>query len=325
MIDSTIVATLAAIDRWSIRPTLRWRLARLQSAVVAFALGLLLVRFQVFWSLGTRTANGTVNTFEPVGILAFLDRPIAARTWRLLVGITFLAGALAFARRWYRLSAPTFACCFLVVTTYRNSWGQLMWFENLLVIHLIVLSAASLAGVPLRQSWTRSADVVSGWPMATCAIATVTTYFLAGVSKLRIGGIGWTNGDVLAHHIAYSAARLRALGGSSSPLAAPLLDQRWLLTIGAVLTVVLELLAPLVLIIHRLAPMWCAAMWTFHILIALTMFVVFPYHLAGIALVPVWWAARPPDPRNDGRADNRWARSSRAWRPRRAPLRVPWS
>ena len=50
---------------------------------------------------------------------------------------------------------------------------------------------------------------------------TVVTYVLAGLAKLRIGGVDWLVGDTLRNHVAYSAVRLEVLGARPSPLAAP--------------------------------------------------------------------------------------------------------
>jgi hypothetical protein len=77
------------------------------------------------------------------------------------------------------------------------------------------------------------------------------------------------------------------LGGVPSPLAGPLVQQTWLLTGCAAITVLAELLAPVALLGRRVAWAWTAVMWGFHAVIALTMFVVFPYPLMGVAFVPV--------------------------------------
>ena len=57
-----------------------------------------------------------------------------------------------------------------------------------------------------------------GGPVRLAAGVTVLTYVLAGVAKLRLGGLGWMVGDTLRNHVAYSAARLDLLGGTPSPL-----------------------------------------------------------------------------------------------------------
>ncbi len=272
-----------------------WLIARWWVAVHAFALGYLLVRLPAFWAVARRDRA----SFEPVGVLWWLPGPLPAAVWRLLILALLAAGvgavAAARARRWL---GPVVLALFVVVTTYRSSWGQLLWFENLLVVHLAIAAPAPVGGVALRRHDARC----PGWPLGLAATATVVTYVLAGVAKLRAGGAAWIDGDTLAHHIGWSAARLRVLGGAPSPVAGWVLDARWALGAGALVTVVAELAAPLALVGRRAAAVWVTVMWSFHALIAVTMLVVFPYPLLGLAFLPVWWCAadpvatRPPDP-----------------------------
>ena len=42
--------------------------------------------------------------------------------------------------RFPTISGPVAAFTFLVMTTYRNSWGQLFHTENLVALHLVVLA-----------------------------------------------------------------------------------------------------------------------------------------------------------------------------------------
>ena len=43
------------------------------------------------------------------------------------------------------------------------------------------------------------------WPVRVAAVVTVLTYVLAGIAKLRIGGVAWMTGDTLRNHVAFSA------------------------------------------------------------------------------------------------------------------------
>ena len=177
-----------------------------------------------------------------------------------------------------------FAPCVLVVTTYRSSWGQLLWFENLLVIHLIVLTVAVVIG-PIGENRPPP------WAMQWCAVATVVLYMLAGVAKLRYGGSAWISGDVLAHHIGYSSARLSVFGERPPLLASFAVNHTGALAVASFTTVALELVAPLALLRRWLAVVWSTAMWAMHVGIALTMAVAFPYPIVGLAFVPVVAAA----------------------------------
>jgi hypothetical protein len=190
----------------------------------------------------------------------------------------------------FRIVGPAFAVALLFVTTYRSSGGQLLWFDDLLVLHAIVIACSPAAdalrlgrrGEPAGQS------ARYGWPLRVAAIVTVVTYALAGIAKLRIGGIAWLDGDSLRNHVAYSATRLRVLGGTPSPLAEPMMRFGWLFPPLAVATLVIELGAPVVLVVSRLRAPWVALAWCMHTAIAATMFVVFPYPLALVAFAPLF-------------------------------------
>lgn len=234
------------------------------------------VRFPTFLGL----ADLHAASFEPVGILWFLGSPLPDVVWFSLLGLLFASGLVVLAGRSMGPAMAMFALCVLVVTTYRSSWGQLLWFENLLVIHLIVLTVAAVIG-PVGT------NRLPPWAMQWCAVATVLLYVLAGVAKLRYGGLGWISGDVLVRHIGYSSARLSVFGERPPLLASFAVNHPGTLTVASFAAVTLELGAPLALLRRRLAVAWSTAVWAMHLAIALTMAVVFPYPLSGLAFVPV--------------------------------------
>lgn len=293
------------IGPWLAPPAPARRLAVFRLLVGAFALVYLTVRFPAFWATAALT-----DGFDPVGALAPLGRPLPAGLVRALVVAAPLLAAAVTAGLWFRVTGPAFAAVLLVVLTYRSSWGRLLYFDNLLLLHVLVLAwspAADDLAVRLRPRATSPPPPDGpryGWPLRLCALVTVTTYVLAGAAKLRIGGLAWLDGDTLAHHVAFSAARLEVLGGTPSPAARLVLsDGRWLLTPAAVATVVLELGAPLALW-RRLRTPWVVGLWGFHAAVAATMFVLFPYPLAAVAFAPLYrlerwrWPAPPwPWPR----------------------------
>ena len=214
--------------------------------------------------------------FDPVGTLAFLDGPLPDLVIVVAVVATPMAAALMAFGRHQRLAGPLAAVGFLLLTTYRNSWGQIFHTENLVALHLIVLAV-----VPFR----RGRD--TRWAVDAMAVLTVGTYFVAGLAKLRISGTAWFDGDVLRHQIAFDNARKELLGDTSSPFAGWLLGQGRLLGPAAVMSMVVELGAPLALLHRRAAGAWCALAIGFHVAILVFMAIVFPYHLLGIALAPL--------------------------------------
>ncbi len=281
-------AMVSQCDRWLIGPAPPTRLAMFRILTGLFALAYLVVRLPVFLTL---TDAESSDALDPVGVLWWLDRPINPGIFTLIVVITLLAGAgytIGFA---FRVLGPLFAIGILTVTTYRSSWGQLLWFENLLVLHVLIV-AVSRAGDALafrKPSAPRTGDGLAyGWPLRLAGLVTVITYMMAGVAKLRIGGLNWVSGESLRNHVAYSATRLRVLGGEPSVLARPLMDHTWLFAPMAVATMALELGGLVALTGRTPRMLWVAGTWFMHVAIALTMNVVFPYPLALIAFAPLF-------------------------------------
>lgn len=277
---------LRPLDTWFAKPAPAERLAAFRILLGAFTLGYLLIRLPVFWAL----AEGRPSKFEPVGVLSLLGQPLPGDLVRVMV-VAAGAAALAFALGWhFWLSGPTLAVLMLVLGTYRSSWGQLLHFENLLVLHLVVVGLSPAAHV-LAVGASRDRPPPSscyGWPLQLAAIVTVVTYALAGLAKLRYGGLDWMVGDTLRNHVAYSATRLDLLGGRPSPLARLLVDHAWLFPPLATITVLIELGAPLALLASRLRRGWVASAWLMHLGIVGLMYIVFPYPLFGLAFAPLY-------------------------------------
>jgi len=218
--------------------------------------------------------------FDPVGPLAFLTGPVPeALVLLAVVGTPVAAAFLAFGRR-TRISGPLAALGFLFITAYRNSWGHLLHTENLVSMHLVVLALVPFFPRP-------SDDHERDWAVDALAVLTVTTYFVAGVAKLRISGSTWLDGDVLRHQIAFDNARKEVLGDTASPFAGWILRQGWLLAPAAIMTMFVELGAPIALLRGRVASAWCALAVSFHVAILVFMAILFPYHLLGIGLAPL--------------------------------------
>jgi hypothetical protein len=203
----------------------------------------------------------------------------------VVLGAAYTAGA------WFRATGPAFGLLLLVLGTYRSSWGQLLHFENLMVLQVLIVGfsrSADVLSLDARRSRGQppSSDPVYGWPVRLAALVTVLTYVLAGVAKLRLGGIDWMIGDTLRNHVAYSAARLDLLGGAPSWLGRRLVPHAWLFPPLATATVVVELAAPVALLGGRLRTAWVAAAWALHAGVAALMYVVFPYPLFLVAFAP---------------------------------------
>ena len=213
--------------------------------------------------------------FDPVGPLGVLGTPVPDLVLIGLVIATPVTCAAFAVGRVPAISGPAAAFTFLVLTTYRNSWGQLFHTENLVALHLVVLAIAAYTRTDRR------------WAIDAMAALTVGTYVVAGVAKLRISGLDWLDGDVLRHQIAFDNARKELLGDVSSPFAGWFLRQGWLLGPAAIATMAVELGAPLALLGRRWAVGWSVMAFGFHVAITVFMAILFPYQLLGIALAPL--------------------------------------
>ena len=278
------------LDAW-FAPAPAERLAAMRILVGGFALIYLVVQLPLWLGDGQFARRD----FHPLGPLGFLDEPLSRGGRLALVGAA-IALAVPFTLGWaYRVIAPLFALVLLAALTYRNSWSMPFHTENLLVLHAIVLAVA-----PAADAWrvgggpgAAGPDERYGWPLRLMAAITVTTYLIAGLAKLRLGGWAWTDGDALAEQIAIDNLRKHLMGAPMSPIAATFLEHTWLMHAMAIGTMVVELGAPIALVHRRAALAWSVAAWGFHVGVLALMAIVFPYQLIGLAYAPLLRCERP--------------------------------
>jgi hypothetical protein len=263
------------------------RLALLRILVGAFALYLVAGHYSAWVRVGQTSAS----LFEPVGVVAVLDRPLPPEVFQGLI-LACLAANVAFLVGWrYRFTGPLFAVLLLWVLSYRNSWSMIYHSANLVVLHVLILSlvpaadALSLDARRGRKGTGRDpkGDWRYGWPIRLVCAVTLLSYFVAGVAKVA-GPLGWSwaTGEALRSQIAADALRKEVLGDAGSALFYALYDQLWLFTLLAVGSLALELGAPLVLLSGRLGRGWAVSAFLMHWGIFLLMGITFRYHLAGV-------------------------------------------
>jgi hypothetical protein len=226
--------------------------------------------------------------FDPVGVLGWLDQPFTAGPVAVLSVLTFATG-VAFLLGWrFRFLAPIFALLLLVMTTHGNSWGQLLHTENLLVLHVIILSF-SPADFAYSAGRARSPQASPshnyGWALRVMTLVVIIAYVIAGLAKLRNGGFDWLTGDVLRNQVAHDNLRKILLGDVHSPIGAWLVQFGWLFPPMALASVAVELGAPVVLLGGKWRTGWVVAAWGFHLGVLALMAILFPYQLTGIAFV----------------------------------------
>jgi len=279
------------------------RLAMFRILTGCFALGYLALRAPVFVQLGERR-----DGFDGVGVAVVLRGPAPAAVVTAVIVATALTG-IGYTVGWrFRLSGPVFAVGMLCLTSYRGSWGQLLHFENLVVMHLLIVAVS-----PSADAWSldrrrgrvaeRRLPTAYGWPLALAALVVVVTYVIAGLAKLRYGGLDWIFGESLRNHVAYSAVRLELLGADPSPLAGWAVRNDVVWPFAAAAAVVVELAAPIALLGGRFRTMWVAAAWLMHLGIFAFMLVGFPYPLSLVAFAPFFRLERMWTRRSLARAE----------------------
>ncbi|MFP3902393.1 MAG: HTTM domain-containing protein [Acidimicrobiia bacterium] len=263
------------------------------------------------------------DRWQPVGALVPLASPPTAAVIAAVAVAAPLLGLLVVAGWRTRVTTPLLAAATLLLATLDSSWGQVFHTENLVVLHLVIVALAPGAADTLavgRRGAAPAPDGRYGWPVRLAAVVVVLAYVIAGIAKLRAGGLDWMSGDTLRHLVAHDNLRKALLGDSWSPLGAGAVAHAWLFPPLAVLTLAIEVGAPAALLGRRWRTVWVAAAWAFHVGVLALMAILFPYQLAGVAFAPFFRLERLPalltarrrrDATVAARSD-RWAR----WRPR---------
>lgn len=261
------------------------RLAVFRVLIGSFTLAYLLIRLWVFLDLADRS-----DGFDGVGVFGLWSAPLPSAAVVGLIAITLVAAPCFIAGFRFGWTGPVFAVGVLLLTSYRSSWGQFLHFENLFTLHLLIVGFAPAADALSIDAWRTGRrhrpPVAYGWPLRLACVVVAATYLIAGIAKLRYGGLEWVLGDTLRNHIAYSAARLDLLGGPPAPLAEVAVRHDWLLPPMAGAALMVELGAPLALLGGRWRNGWVGAAWAMHLGILVLMLVGFPYPLFLIAFAP---------------------------------------
>jgi hypothetical protein len=270
--------------RWYSPPTPALRLRLLRIGVGAYALIYLVSRAHHL----NAVVDYPASSFAPVGIVRWLDAPLAA-AWVYALYATAVLAAGAFTVGFaYRASAPLFALLLTWVLSYRHSWGMIFHTDNLLVLHVLLLAFAPAGRARALRPESAPGELAAsahGWvPRAMCLV-TVASYVVAGIAKLEHTGWSWASGGALREQIAYDAVRKIELGSTYSPLGPWLLPQGWLFAPLSAFSLATELLAPLALLGTRAAAVWCACAWSFHAGVLALMAIAFPYPLSGCAFL----------------------------------------
>ncbi|MCA9587372.1 MAG: HTTM domain-containing protein [Myxococcales bacterium] len=283
-----MTALASRADAWLRAACPAERLAAVRALVGAYATVYVLARFRYFADLSGLDRAA----FAPVGAMhAWSGPPAAWLSWVFTAVALASSFALALGVR-HRVTAPLAALSLLWIFSARSSWGKVLHTENLLVLHAAVLACA-----PAADAWSLDARRAAappepasryGWPLRAMSVVTALTYFVAGVAKLREGGLAWLSGAPLAEWLAWDAVRKAELGSMHSPLAPTLASHGTLTAALAAFTLAVELAAPFVLASPRAARAWALSAWGFHAGVLATMAIGFFYPLTFIAYVALF-------------------------------------
>jgi len=272
----------SALDRAWFPETPAARLAVLRGLTGLYATVYLLVRTPYLLSF----AEQPPDRFLPVGVASLLEGPLPPSAYRATVvlllplSVAFVAGVR------HRVLGPVFAVGLLAVLTYANSFGKILHTDNLLVIHVGLLALSPAADALSFDARGHPAPAPSGrygWPVRLMCLACVLVYLLAGIAKLRHGGLAFLEDDSLRNYVAFGAVRKVELGSHHSPFGVALLPYRGLFSALALGSLLLELLSPVALLHPRAGRLFALSVWAFHVGVAALMAIGFFYQLSFVA------------------------------------------
>lgn len=297
---------LAALEAFWFVEGSATRLAAFRIVVGVATLAYFGPRFDYF----SEIASASPDLFEPVGLVRLLSAPVPVSLFRVIMACMLIAN-VAFIVGWrFGRTGPLFAGLLLWVLCYRNSWSMIYHYDNLILLHVVVLGltrsadALSLdalrrgtpppaldeppdAALPTAASQPPSRDWQYGYPvMLLCAVTTVA-YFLSGVAKVAgPSGWEWALGDGLRTQVAFDGLRKELIDKGASPLAFVVYNNLALATVLGIGTLVIELGAPLAILDRRVGYLWAVGTFAMHWGIYAIMGIVFWYHLSALAFLP---------------------------------------
>jgi hypothetical protein len=309
---SLLIGSLSdRIAAWWFTPAPARRLALLRLVVGLYALTYMGGRF----NLHAAIAATNPSLFDPVGVVSWLRAPLPVDVQRTIMLLT-LAFNVLFLLGWkHRITGPLFAGLLLWSLSYRNSWTMVFHSDNLLVLHVLILGLTPAADALSVDAWKRKTrrrwygsllgvrrrrspdgDWEYGYPLRLMCGVTAAAYFLAGFAKVA-GPLswGWAAGDSMRLQLAADALRKDLLAGGAPAMPFLLYQHIWLWTFVGVLTLVVELGAPLVLLNRRLSQIWALMALGMHWMIEVIMDITFEYQLSFVPFLAYFPIERPFD------------------------------
>lgn len=227
--------------------------------------------------------------YEPLWFARLLHIPAPTRTSMAIVVALLLVvpfvGAAGFARR---VVAPAVALLYSYWAFVAFTYGKVDHDRVALLTALAVLCTVPWRAPPERSGGVNGGDDTrAGWALSMVQASFMLTYFLAGVTKLLVGGPGWVTSTTLE----------RAITRRGTMFGDVLLDfPIWVLYAMQFLILAFELTAPAMLLRNRIGRIYVWSAILFHVVSLVGITIYFRSHLVCvIAFFPLerlWSRAR---------------------------------
>ncbi|TFV50486.1 MFS transporter permease [Blastococcus sp. TF02A-35] len=288
-----------AVSGWFFRPVPLARIAVFR--VIAY----LFIPVDVFLTTAWVRAHAHVPTewYQPLLIGRLLPLPTPTETVVTVVQWALVAAALAAATgRAPRLLGTAVFLLYMEWMVIAMSYGKVDHDRIAFLVALAVLPTIGRARFRDRRP-----SEAAGWAMAAVLVTVMLTYFLAAWAKVRFGGWDWPTGSTLT----------RAVMRRGTPLSDWTLELPWLLGTAQWVMLVLEFLAPLMLLVRsdRARIGLVLFLLGFHLMVYAGVTIIFLPHCVAILSILPWerLAARWRTPALPA-AGQSWASSSSAAR-----------
>jgi uncharacterized membrane protein YphA (DoxX/SURF4 family) len=253
-----------AWDRRLVSPAPLIRLT-LMRVLLASVIGLRLL-LRRWWEMADRPDE----LFRPVPILDWLSAMPPTATivvlWASGLGATLVVLAVSVPVLRGRgsptggsLAGPAFVASWLALLVLAGLWGSSGKILHNDLLLLTVCAPLLFAASPRRGTASDDRDARWGWPSRAALAVLATVYFLTGVQKLRHSGPDWVFSSNMTWVIRQGNPRI------GEGLSRSLADQLWLTQALAGGALLLELVAPLLLLLRRARPLFAVGAAVMHL------------------------------------------------------------
>ena len=257
---------------WWLRPVPLTRIAVMRTVAYLF------IWVDVWLTTSWVRAHADVppEWYAPLTVGKLLHLPTPTHTVVTVVQWALLLTALAAATgRAPRLLGTAVFLLYFEWMVIAMSYGKV---DHDRIAFLVLLAVLPTVGVARWRDRRRSE--AAGFAMAAVLVTVMLTYFLAAWAKIRFGGWDWPTGATLA----------RAVIRRGTPLSDWTLDHPWLLEAMQWAMIVLEALAPLMLLVcrDRARVALVAFLIGFHLMVYAGVTIVFLPHCVAILSILPW-------------------------------------